>query len=544
MRKTIKNTAAHAAADADSTQPAAETNPVQEAASEMAPEAAELAQPEAKVGNTVLVATHTSDVENLGVGRWTPGMDWGFLDPSRSAPAPAFPIEELPPDLAQLIGQFAVARRLPVDYVAFAVLAALSGAIGNRVRVLLFDGTLEVLSIFVALVGAPATGKSLAIGIAEPLLRKLESQLSASVSSVAMAVGQAALDRLNIKMRAKVAERLAVEFESPNDVIDQPTGRLLLSEATGPGLIEELGADQMGRMFVTHELPATIGYLVSSQSASSRGRFLQTYDGGPLTVASKSEGRKVVPAMVLTVLGAVQPRRLPYLMHGPDDGFASRFFWIYPDVEPIASLSEDPGPIDVLTALLSALQAIKPARDEQGYSARVPLAAEARAPLEVASEKWATHQQFSDERSASALGRGRQYAIRVAAILEIAAHVLAGSPGLPEAVRIDSVERAINIVDGYLLPMSERAFTVGHASQSNAAALARYLVRLGKPVVNARADVMRGRGSPVTKPLLVREAIEELEQRGVLKPVPPRPGRGRPSSDWIVHPDLLAMLRK
>ena len=92
--------------------------------------------------------------------------------------------------------------------------------------------------------------------------------------------------------------------------------------------------------------------------------------------------------------------------------------------------------------------------------------------------------------------------------------------------------------------MSERVFAASDTKPSSAAALARYLARTGKPVVNARADIMRGRGSPVTTPLVVREAIEELEQRGVLKQVPPRAGRGRPSSDWFVHPNLLAMVRK
>lgn len=435
MRKTTKKLTVQPAVGSELTPSVGEAEETPESVGGTVPAIAAPAQPDSSVGMTAVVATNKFEVEFDGADLGAKDVDWGFLDPSRTTPAPVFPIEKLPPELAELIANLTAARRLPLDFVAFAVLAALSGVVGNRVRVLLFDGTLEPLAIFVALVGAPATGKSLAIRIVEPLLGRLDGEVSAGVSSAAVAAGQAALDRVNVRIRAKVAERLAVEFETPEVVIDQSTGRLLLSEATGPGLVEELSTDQMGRMFVTHELPATIGYLASSQSASSRGRFLQTFDGNPLAVASKSEGLKVVPAMLLTVLGAVQPRRLPYLMKGADDGFASRFLWIYPDADPISLLSEDAGPVDVLMMVLSTLQATTPARDERGYSAVVPLAPEARALLEEASAKWGKHQRFSDELFASALGRGRQYSIRIAAILEVATQALTGKPGLPEVVR-------------------------------------------------------------------------------------------------------------
>lgn len=542
MRKTMKKATNEVPTDMEQHHPASESNPTQDLTTG-APQLP--AMTETAPGTAAITTANDCDFDNINTGKWASGIDWGFLDPTRAIPAPVFPIEKLPAALAALIAELAIARHLVVDFVAFSILTAFSGAIGNRVRIKLFDGTLEPLAIFTALVGAPSTGKSQAIGMLEGLLRKLDGDLAASVSGTAMAAGHAALDRLNGTIRARVAKRLAVAFEAPEEhAVQEQAARLLLTEATGPGLIEELSVDQAGRMLVTHELAGTIGYLGSSQPARSRALFLQGYDGNPVIVSTKSEGRRIIPVVLLSVLGAVQPSRLPFLMRHGDDGFAARFFWVYPDVEPIAALGNDPGPIDVLMTILSDLQAIKPATDEQGYSAVVPLANEARLPLETAAARWAAEQRFSSELFSSALGRGRQYTLRLAGILQLATHLMTGKTVLPEAVGAEAIESAIAIVDSYILPMSERVFAASDKKPSDAAALARYLARTGKPVVNARADIMRGRGSPVTTPLVVREAIEELEQRGVLKPVPPRPGRGRPSSDWFVHPDLLAMVRQ
>jgi hypothetical protein len=73
-----------------------------------------------------------------------------FLSPSTS-PAPRFPIEALPENLRSLVIKFAEARLLCVDYVAASVLAACSGAIGNRVRLLTFEGDAEPLAMFTTL---------------------------------------------------------------------------------------------------------------------------------------------------------------------------------------------------------------------------------------------------------------------------------------------------------------------------------------------------------------------------------------------------------
>jgi hypothetical protein len=115
--------------------------------------------------NTIAAASvpeASSGATNITSG-WAP-FDPMFLSPPTSS-APRFPIESLPKSLASLVAQFAEARRLSVDYVAGAILTACSGAIGNRARLLTFEGGAEPLAVFTGLIGPPSVGKSLAISI-------------------------------------------------------------------------------------------------------------------------------------------------------------------------------------------------------------------------------------------------------------------------------------------------------------------------------------------------------------------------------------------
>src|SRR5690606_25264458 len=106
------------------------------------------------------------------VNGWA-SADMGFMDPAMGT-APALPLTKLPHSFAALVTQFSEARCLAPDFVAFSLLSAVSGAIGNRIRVRLYDGTLEPLAIFAALVGEPSTGKGQAIKLVEGPLTNLD----------------------------------------------------------------------------------------------------------------------------------------------------------------------------------------------------------------------------------------------------------------------------------------------------------------------------------------------------------------------------------
>lgn len=151
--------------------------------------------------------------------------------------------------------------------------------------------------------------------------------------------------------------------------------------------------------------------------------------------------------------------------------------------------------------------------------ALVPLAADAREPLETAAARWARLQPLTDGLYRDLVGRALQHAMRLTALLAIAEHMAADREGLPPFVGAASIDAAVQIVGGYLLPMGEGVLGVANGpTESDAARLARFLARGGKSSINVRADVLRTAGSPVRDPQTAAEVLEELRRRNLIRP--------------------------
>ena len=104
----------------------------------------------------------------------------------------------------------------------------------------------------------------------------------------------------------------------------------------------------------------------------------------------------------------------------------------------------------------------------------------------------------------------------------------------PEWVSANCLERAVNFVDNYLLPMAERTF--GDALlpevERHAALLARQIHarRVGKDVGGAvvvnRRDIQRARLQGLRDAAKVGAVVEFLVEAGWLEAIPSRAGRG------------------
>lgn len=495
------------------------------------------------IGSAEASGTERPDASNTG--EW-PIFDPSFLLPSTS-PAPRFPVEALPVNLRSLVVDFAEARLLSVDYVAGSILTACSGAIGNRARLLNFDGETEPLAVFTGLIGPPSVGKSLGIAVVERPLLAIDQEMQKAHGLMLKGADHSFLEKFDRKLRETVARRLLLEGipleneTSDGDGVVAAPG-VILSEFSGAGLLDELRTGIDGRMMLSHELSGALAFGASNQGLRSRGLILKGYDGKPHVVRTKSEGKVFIPALQVSILGATQPTRLRSLLGSAHDGLAARTWWIYPDVDPRVQLPRAPGPVARLSALLTHLVAIVPACTRECYSALVPLAAETREPLEAAERRWLQLRALTDGLYHDFVGRASQHATRLAAVLAIAEHIAANGEGLPLCIDASSVEAAVDIVEGYLLPMAERVLSEASAPKDgDAARLARFLARGGKSAINVRADVLRAAGSPVREAQAAAEALEELRRRNVIRPVKRGPTQlGRPSQMFEVHPGLLA----
>lgn len=343
---------------------------------------------------------------------WPP-VDMGFLAPT-TAPAPAFPLSELPATFGALISGLSEARQVPLDYVAGTVLGACSGAIGNRARLRKFDGDSEPGILFVGLVGKSSSGKSAALKIGQQLLEQIDRDLATAHASLSWGTAQNTVAKLDQRLRDVVARRLYLEGQHP--VVAGPTEAsqptpppaILLSRFTGPGLLDELYHGVDGRMLLSHELVGALDFKNSYQGVGTRALLLEGYDGNQQTIITKTYKRVNIPALHVTVLGIIQPTLIPKLLGQSGDGLAARMTWFYPDVAQGRRMATGAGPMKEFSELLTRLVAITPNGEPGAYPALVPLAEEARAPLQEATTEWERLRALADIQFADTIGlRGR-----------------------------------------------------------------------------------------------------------------------------------------
>lgn len=475
-------------------------------------------------------------------GNWPP-IDLDFIAPN-TAPAVPFPIEALPDRVGRLISSFADQRKLPIDFVAGAMIASFAISIGNRARLLGFDGEAEPLVLFVCLVGAPSTGKSKALDIANKQLSRIEAALTEAYENIRAPAQGYSLSALASVLRESVAQRLLIEGRTrpagePEDDIGSPPG-LLLTEVTVAGLLAELENSEDGRAILSHELTGSLALGNGRDASKSRALLLQGYDGEPYRKRTATGGRIVIPALHLNILGATQPDRVKLLIGNARDGLVPRFLWLAPNTVPSATMAIGAGDMQAFEDTALRLIRIEPVQDAGGYARRITLQEEVRPVIEAASRHWIEEMRKAEGLMQDVYGRARQQAVRLAAVLAQAEHALAGNEGAIATVGAADVRRGIELVDRYFIAMAERAIGfAGAPAASDATRLAMHLRRLGKQIISVRDDIERGAGSPVRVTAAVARALEELRQRGFVRDAPKSGSVGRPKLLVEVHPDLL-----
>lgn len=480
--------------------------------------------------------------EDHGAGRWKP-IDLDFTEPTTIAAGP-FPLDLLPARLGRLIGDFSDQRRLQLDFVAGAVIGGFAIAIGNRARLMGFDGEAEPLAHIVTLVGQPNTGKSKAIEIAaRPLGRIEQAMIDAYDAALAREKQTHSLSALASTLKETVARRLGLEGRSglggQQDEAAPPPG-LILTEVTVAGLLDELKDSEDGRGVVNHELTSVFALGGGREAVKTRAILLQGFDGGVYRKRTATGGRLVVPALHLSILGATQPDRVKLVTGNARDGLVPRILWFAPDAQLRATMAVGTGDTQAYEEALTRVIRIEPARDAGGYSYRIALLDEARPLLEAASGRWIEAQRKADGVMQDVFGRARQQALRLATVLGLAENALAGIDKAIPAIGAEDVRRGIELMDRYFIGMAERA--IGHAGAppaSDALRLALHLRRLGKATVSVRDDLYRGPGSPLRKADAVAAALEELRQRGFVRDASRSRSVGRPGLTIEVHPKLI-----
>jgi len=348
------------------------------------------------------------------------------------SPGPSFPTDVLPTQVGATVKAFADERRISPDFVAGALIGAGSAAIGNRARVLGYDGATEPTNTFVALVAGPGTRKSQALLVAKAPLMRIEDTLQAEQG----------------------------EHKSPSN----PSARLLLSEFSEAGLLDELEGDAGGRAVLVDELTGAFANFSGQAGLKARGLLLQGYDGKPYRKRTATGRLNHVPALQISVLGCTQPDRVPAIVGCARDGLAARFLWIAPEIDPIAATAKGSGPTADLEAALLRMAHIEPFADSARYAREILLSEAARAPLKAAGGRWVERQKGADPMQRDFLARACHHSVRLGAVIAQLEHSLSEKDGAIAELSAGDIERAIALLDHYFLPMGQRTFDLARAA--------------------------------------------------------------------------------
>jgi Protein of unknown function (DUF3987)/Primase C terminal 2 (PriCT-2)/RepB DNA-primase from phage plasmid len=237
-----------------------------------------------------------------------------FVDPYAEFAGPEFPMDVLPPTLADFVAAQHQAMGADPSALAMSVLTAVAGAIHAETLVRAGEGWWERPILWTFLIGPPSAMKS-------PIIDKTTKPLS----------------RIDYE-RSKNWQQEYATWQQANkqqEGIKTPPppkpARCIINDATAEKVAEFLSRSPCGSLMVHDELAGFIGSFERySLGASSRAFHLQSWNGGPFNKDRVGKGKADLDAeirvenLALCILGGIQPDRLMTLGDLTSDGLLQR----------------------------------------------------------------------------------------------------------------------------------------------------------------------------------------------------------------------------
>ncbi len=485
---------------------------------------------------------------------------WGEPDQSliraEAIPAPAWPADVLPPFWQTWTLAAAEGAGAPQAFVATALLAAAGAAIGSARWASPWPSWREPPAIFAALVGRPSSGKSPALDVVQDLLSHAEAEENQDwperrrqhQSALAKAKERRTLWDAEVKVAVrehKAPSDMPAEAEDPKP---EQRHRMFTTESTVEKAARLSEPNPRGMILIRDELSGWLAGMdrYSGTAGGDRAFWLQAYGGRPWTQDRVKDPEPVViPHLLWSILGTVQPDRVATLMTaGDDDGLTARFLFCWPDPLPPRRPSCRADTEGARRAILRLRRLPWAATPEPLV---LPLAPAAIAALQEWRLQVAAMEPEAAGLMLSWIGKLPGLAVRLGLILEYLAW--SATPDLPEPAQVSeaALVAALTLLETFALPMARRTFGAAALPQveRDARRLARWLLQQ-RPLpetVNARQLRRMGDGPAIPDAERIEAALLELSAAGWTRPAPNRDGGpGRARKDWAVNPCLAEVV--
>jgi hypothetical protein len=416
-----------------------------------------------------------------------------FVDPYAEFAAPAFPLDVLPPTLANFVEAEHRAMGADPSALAMAALAAVAGAIHAETRARAGDGWYEPPILWVGLIGPPSAMKS-------PILQKATAPLRA-------------IDH----QRDQTWRLNYASWKQPKAAGGQPSpfppkpGRLVIQDVTPEKVAEILSRDPAGSLLLHDELAGWLGSFERySSGQASRAFYLSCWNGGPYLKdrvggGARDEYAEIrVDNLALGVLGGIQPDRLAAQRDLTIDGLLQRFV---PVLMRLPERGDENHPVLAAENEYAKLIGIAHSAPPRRYEF-APDATQVRKRVLDRLFRLEQVEGFSDA-LIGAIGKLKGYYIRFALTLHVAAEnaaMMQGQPARPGAViPRGSAEAAETLLFEFLLPHIFGLYDVignGGKDRDTIRSIASFILASDKDRLrpsDITAGVRKFRGQPTNK---------------------------------------------
>lgn len=415
-----------------------------------------------------------AEVADGEVGYWPEVAD---AKPPRSLPT--FPTDLLPPVLGNMAEGAAAEIQAPIDIAAMLILAVASSTLAGKVQFVGRAGHHEHAMIWCWTCAASAERKTPVFNLLREPLTELERQHAVAAARSA-AVNEIKLEILEADIKALKKGTNAGNMDSKQADLEGLVARR--QALTDPGVspcawvtsptpegLHGVMASNGGRVAVFSDEGGIVGILAgrySSKGAADLDPFLSGYVGSPLKSPRASRDRVDVPAAYLTMGLAVQPSVLEELAEiggAEDRGLIGRFLFALPESMVGDRMYDDSIPVkpEVARSYATAITAwAEWPGSQDGRILRV----------ELDEQAFRTYAKFHDdlERRNKPDAEGSDLAaiptwggkiagttLRLAGLMHCYGR---GVKALQQRVESDTVQRAIDLTNGYLIPHAKAAF--------------------------------------------------------------------------------------
>jgi hypothetical protein len=467
---------------------------------------------EQRIGNmphqTDAAQTRSADEPGRGSAKPTsagapagwPAPDPSLLEDGRPV-VPAFPLDALPQPWREWVSDTACGAGAPVDYVAQAVLGAVSGLCGAGVKACVTQSWSEPLVLWQALVGAPSAGKTPALDAIGRPLATVEKLLQRDA-------GGGAGPEKNRKACPEQGRRVVVHDAAlaalTRSVVARPPGVLLWRDEPTPWLYALARETSHGR---------------------PRGPFVDAWSAGS--------------ALPVGILCSLHPDGLVEALEGTPDGWAARFLFAWPSPPAQSGLSVGTPPRE--DEAVTMLHRIGGAIGTPDRPLTLVFHEEAVKSFDRFLAWLQEEIRGTEGAEASWLGKGRGTVVRLAAIfalLDWSRHALTGK--LPGTVQRDHVEAATRLWRDYFRPHGRAVLDRCAPSdfERQVRRVVRWLKKAGAKAEITREEVRRHALGKTVNAVQTGLVLERLWSAGIGRPAAhdPLPQGGRPPQRWEINP--------